>query len=318
MKKLFIIAALVAPTMVSAATLSFSPKVRQANPGDVIVVPIRITTAPGECVNAGTIALSFPADKISVQTIGRGESIFPFWLNEKTDNTLGAAEFSVGIPGGYCGQAIGDTGAVDIVAKVAFQYKSSEPATVVFGSSTMFALADGAGTPAEIITSPLVITKSASDTVRNEWIGEVVGDHFPPEQFTPEIMKDSTDEKSPFYLIFSTTDKQSGIDHFTVREEDPRTFGFHVGTSVRSDDVPAMSPFVLQDQALRSRIVVRAYDKAGNVTESILPPTNERPTFENSEWGVLLFIGAGVAAFAVIMLWSMKKIWWKNNKEIEI
>lgn len=313
MKKLFIFIALVSPMFVSAASLSFSPSAKLANPGDVIVVPIRLTIAKGECVNAGTISLVYPADRVSVETVGRGESIFPFWLNEHIDNTAGSAEFSVGIPGGYCGQAAGDTGAVDVVAKIAFQYKSSESVTVAFASSTIFALADGTGTEAPLITTPLTIAKSGGATVRNEWLGEVAADHFPPEPFTPEIMRDITDEKSPFYLIFTTTDKQSGIDHYTVREEDPRIFGFHVGSSVRSQDIQAQSPYVLQDQALRSRIVVRAYDKAGNMIESILPPTNERPVFENSEWGVLVFIGAGIAAFVLIMLWSMKRLWWPKN-----
>lgn len=305
--------ALAAPVIVSAATLSFDPESKLSSPGDVILVPLRIYVDRDECVNAATVSIVYPADKISVQTIGRGESIFPLWLNEKIDNTAGESHFSVGIPGGFCGEVAGDTGHVNIVAKVAFQYKSNVPTVVGFGSSTEVALADGAGTIAVLLTKPLTVSLASGETVRNEWLGEVAGDHFPPEQFTPEIMKDSTSERSPFYLIFSTTDKQSGVDHYTVREEDPRSFGFHIGSSVHSKDIPAVSPYVLQDQTLRSRIVVRVHDKAGNVTEAILPPTNERPVFGGDNLGTYLILGAGVGVLISVLLWSMRRYVWRDD-----
>lgn len=313
----FALAMLVTPVLSQAATLFFDPSVKAATPGDVVVVPIRIAVDKDECVNVASIDLVYPASGMSVETIGRGGSIFPIWLDEKIDNTLGVVHFVVGIPGGYCGAVAGDTGTADTVAKIALQYKSSAPVVLAFASSTQVTLSNGSGDVAPLVTTPLSVTLATGSTVRNEWLSEVSGDKFPPEQFTPEIMKDTTDGHSPFLLAFTTTDKQSGIDHFTVREEDPREFGFHIGSKVRSVNIPTVSPYVLQDQTLRSRIVVRAYDKAGNMTETILPPTNERPVFEASDWGVITFLVSGLIAFIVLLMWSMRRFVWTRELQNE-
>jgi len=85
-------------------------------------------------------------------------------------------------------------------------------------------------------------------------------DTRPPEEFKPEI----AEIEGKKYLVFSTTDKTSGVDHYEVLE-----------TRDKKQDIwkKVESPYLLEDQSLQSKILVKAVDKAGNERISeIIPP----------------------------------------------
>ncbi len=293
------------PVFAQAATLRFDPPLRASVPGDVFVSTLRIDVSPGECINAVSVGIAYPADLFSLETVSRGESIFSLWLDQVIDKSAGQIHFIGGIPGGYCGKAVGDPGQSNIVAKVIFQYKgnqASSPATIAMLPDTEVDLNDGHGGRAALTTLPMTVTYAATSTSRNEWIGVVNDDTFPPEEFVPEIIKDVNNPKSPYYLVFDTTDKQSGVEHYEVLEEDPNSFGFRLGSRIKAKPAPATSPYLLQDQTLSSRIVVRAYDNAGNMQEEIIPPKNYRSlldTFSFSDYilPLILLIVSSIAVF---------------------
>lgn len=285
MKKIFLTCVLLcAPVFASAATLRFDPPLRPSVSGDVFVATLRVDVSPGECVNAVAVAVSYPTQLLTLNAVSRGESIFSLWIDQKEDKEKGEIRFDAGIPGGYCGRAVGDPGQSNVVAKLVFQYKgksSADTASIGFLPETEVDLNDGRGTKADLVTVPMSVQYADTSASRNEWLSVVSEDVYPPEEFIPQIYKDTSDAKSLFYLVFDAADKQSGIEHYEVVEEDPNSFGFRIGSRVKAKPAPVTSPYVLQDQTLSSRIVVRAYDHAGNVQEAIIPPKNYRSLFDS-------------------------------------
>jgi len=80
-----------------------------------------------------------------------------------------------------------------------------------------------------------------------------------PEEFTPQVM--DIEEKK--YLVFSAMDATSGIDHYEVSE-----IGLNWLGGVELEQEPewkiAKSPYLLEDQDLKSIVKIKAVDKAGN------------------------------------------------------
>ncbi len=113
-------------------------------------------------------------------------------------------------------------------------------------------------------------------------------DATPPGEFEPQI----AEIEGKKYLVFVTDDKTSGIEHYEVKEG-------------KRDFKRAMSPYLLEDQSLRSRISVKAADKAGNErTAEIVPPY--KITWKDIlPWVILGLIVAGV-------------IWWvtRNKRQV--
>ncbi|OGZ17544.1 MAG: hypothetical protein A2Z78_02020 [Candidatus Nealsonbacteria bacterium RBG_13_36_15] len=91
-------------------------------------------------------------------------------------------------------------------------------------------------------------------------------DATPPEKFTIEIGQDPSVFEGKYFLGFSTTDKISGIDYYEVKEG-------------KEDFKKAEIPYLLKDQSLKSRILVRAVDKAGNEQISEIIPPKEVPSY---------------------------------------
>ena len=277
---------LLLPNSLFAATLSLDPAQGTYGPGDMFVVTVRIDTTANECINAATIDLSFPKNLIKVTAVSKGESLMTLWTDEPFINKeQGRLSFSGGIPGGYCGRVLGDPGKTNIIGKVVFSVLSgaesvptlttSVPLEINFASSTSVLLNDGFGTIAPLTLHGSNLTRAlVSKGLKNEWLDIVHSDTTPPDAFSPSIQHNASTFSGKYFIVFSTVDKQSGIEHFEVMEDDPVRLGFVRGKNAHAQFVPAMSPYVLQDQELRSRIIVRAIDNAGNVQESILPPVN--------------------------------------------
>ena len=89
-------------------------------------------------------------------------------------------------------------------------------------------------------------------------------------------------------MVFATIDKTSGVDYYEVKE------GKH-------DFQRAESPYLLEDQSLRSKISVRAVDKAGNERiAEIIPPF--KVSWKDIVILLAILIGIGV------ILWIISKI----------
>ena len=195
------------------------------------------------------------------------------------------------------------------------------PMVFAFGSTTQVLLNDGFGSVAPLTLKNATITRTLqSSGVKNEWLDIVHADTVPPDQFDVSIHHDQNTLDGRYFIIFSTVDKQSGVDHFEVMEDDPSRIGFTRGSNAHASFQSAMSPYVLRDQSLKSRVTVRAIDNAGNIEESILPPsagafslnvandTGSIPSQYQYIWWFVL-----VALFAVILFFA----YWHNSMKVK-
>ena len=107
-----------------------------------------------------------------------------------------------------------------------------------------------------------------------------------PEKFQAEIGQDPSVFEGKYFLGFSTQDKTSGIDYYEVKEG-------------KGDFKRAQMPYLLDDQTLNGKIIVKAVDKAGNEQISeIIPPRKPVPYLLI----ISIFIGFIVLLFTVLLL----------------
>lgn len=273
-----------------AATLSIDPEILTVGPGDTFIGTIRLDTSQDECVNAVSIELYYPSDWMNASAVSKGESLLTLWADEPfVDREHGRVFLSGGIPAGYCGRVQGDPGKTNILAKIIFSIPGNMiggkvatgeiPLAITFGSSTRVLLNDGFGTPAPLMFKHAEYHRTlTSQGMKNEWLDVVHTDNIPPDLFTIAVEHDAHAFDGKNFIVFSAVDKQSGIHHYEVTEDDPTNLGFIYGKKVKSSFVIATSPYVLTEQTLQSRIIVRAYDHAGNMQEAIHAPTNGTST----------------------------------------
>jgi len=89
-------------------------------------------------------------------------------------------------------------------------------------------------------------------------------DTAPPAEFTPTVGYVGAAVISRYLVSFFTTDNLSGIDHYEVGVIDKTQ-----PTTVSPVFVPAESPYQIPfDESSEKQIIVRAFDKAGNVREA--------------------------------------------------
>jgi len=124
-------------------------------------------------------------------------------------------------------------------------------------------------------------------------------DTTPPEALEPQIGQEPKVFEGKYFIAFSTIDKQTGIDYYEILEADKR--GYQRGTIRKAEWKKGSSPYLLEDQSLRSVIKVKAVDKAGNERiEEIVPPY--KVTWKDVLVIILILIGAGV------IYWIIRKI----------
>lgn len=316
---LSLISYLFSPTLASAAVLSLDPVRGNFGPGDMFVMTVRIDTGVDECINASDVDIVFPSSLVKVTAVSKGESLMTLWTDGPLiENEKGKVSWSGGIPGGYCGRVVGDPGKTNILGKVVFTVLSTKdsageiPMEFTFGSSTKVLLNDGFGSVAPLEVKSAAITRTLrSSGVKNEWLDIVRSDTTPPDQFDVSIHHDPSTLYGKYFIIFSTVDKQSGVDHFEVMEDDPARIGFIIGGNEHASFQPVTSPYVLRDQSLKSRVTVRAIDNAGNIEQAILPPSsgafstiaaNDTGSISSQYQDVWWFVLVGI--FALILVFA--------------
>lgn len=286
--KIFVFAILlVAPSFAAqAATLYFTPSSGSNGFGDVFAVDMKIDLdSADECINTVQGVVGFDNDYLEAVDFSGGESILSLWIDlPKTGDMPNAnhekrIKFTGGIPGGYCGKIPGDPGESNIIGKIIFKVKDFKAdavpkpvAKVFFLDGTQVLLNDGLGTAAKLVLkeSDFTITEQQAEQ-KKEWDGIKNEDNIPPEPFVIEIQRSASMYNGKNYLIFNTTDKQSGIDRYEVLEtrfddngEGNSWFPWFGAKKAEPEWKPGNIPYILEDQTLSSNIKVRAIDKAGN------------------------------------------------------
>ena len=155
-------------------------------------------------------------------------------------------------------------------------------------------LNDGKGTKDGVRVKNLVIDvlpKKIDSRPRDDWNDITLNDKTSPEFIEAIISRDSYVFDNQYFVSFFAVDKDSGIAYYEIKEGD-RDF-------VRSE-----SPYLLQDQSLKSTVQIKAVDKAGNesITKAkitVLPA----PFYKN----ILFWIFVTLVILALIF-W-LRRLW---------
>jgi len=272
-----------------------------------------------DCVNVVEATVTYPVGTLEMIDISRGESILTLWPEEpRVDQGAGTVTFAGGIPGGFCGAVEGPGAASDAsgVLRLVFRaianregITATRTATIGFGEPTSVLLHDGFGTVAPLTTQGATVAiRETGALPEDAWQQSLAADTFPPEAFTLFVNRDPSIFDNAFYVTFSTTDKQTGIDYYEIRETDE--YGYTPGTreAPQWKKVAANEPYRLADQDLQSLVEVRAVDKAGNERIASLSPDDFVPvgSRKGANAGLIAAIGA-LAVLSAAALFLMAK-----------
>jgi hypothetical protein len=282
------------PLVAKGAILYFEPSKGEHHLGDTFIVDLRIDTE-GECINTVKAIVSFPKEILEAKDFSTGNSILNLWIeNPKIDQKEGLISFVGGIPGGFCGPLPGEPEKPNLLGRIIFRVRETDAeleheteVKLEFLDSCQVLLNDGFGTPAKLTLKEAIFTilPEKAEVPKEEWQEELAKDDIPPEPFEIKISQDPSIFGGKYFIVFSTTDKQTGIDHYEVAEQ-RRTLRQTTLNWKRAE-----SPYLLEDQSLKSIILVKAVDKAGNerIAEYI-PPQKPFP------WWIIIpiLVGAGI------------------------
>jgi len=304
----FVLICVLIPIGVNGATLYLSPSTAKYGVGETFIVEVRIDLEPGENINVVEVKLQYPADILEVKDISFGNSILTV-IPEKPKisvvsceiyNSCGFISFGGGIIGGYTGRIPGDPGLSNLLAKIIFsiipRQMSRNFAEIIFQESSRVLLNDGFGTPAKLTAKNSTIEIRPpyfEEKKKDGWKKEIENDKIPPEPFKPEIIE--IDGK--YYLIFSTTDKKTGVDHYEISETKNKN---------KENWQKEESPYLLTDQSLKSFIKVKAVDKARNERIETIYPS--QITLKIRMWQIILVSVLFFAILTLLYLWLRKFI----------
>ncbi len=266
-----------------AAELLLEMGNREFAPGEEFLTSVFLNTA-GESVNALEGTLFFPEELLEVKTVRDGNSIINFWIERPAIGQAGTIIFSGITPGGY-------QGAKGLLFSVIFQTKTSGQGAIGIRAAKVLRN-DGEGTSVEVKISPFRFSISKGGDLTYPKI-EAVKDTDPPEKFKPEIAQNAALFGGGWFLVFATQDKGSGINRYEVCEENEKTCAV------------AGSPYLLQNQALDKKILVKAIDKNGNERIEIFYPPNFHSWYKNY-WILAILIIAAVIIGVILRrgLWQ--------------
>ena len=283
--------ALAPPLTASAAEIYFDNKNQEIRVGDQFEVGVFINTEK-EFINVIEGKIIFPEEFLEVKEIRDGNSIVNFWV-ERPKVGAGEILFSGIIPGGYLNEK-------GLIFSIIFQLKQ-EGRGVIEAENIKVLLNDGQGTETEVNVSNFnfVILKQIPSSVPI-----VIGleDTEPPESFVPATGQDAELFDNKWFLAFATQDKISGVAYYAIHEST------RMKTQIAEEEwIAAESPYVLEDQKLRSYIYVKAVDKNGN-ERVVMLPSSEPPFWHKNYIIYTIYIVFGLYVIGII--W--KKIWRKK------
>ncbi len=298
------------PSLAQGAVIYLDPAAGNYPPGVTFAVDVRLDNQ-NQCVNAAEVDIAYPKDLIQAVDVSDGDSIFSLWVKDPTIYAnYGLISFLGGLPGGYCGRVAGDPTLSNKLATIYFRFPTStaitsssvpQTADISFVSTTRAVLNDGLGTLADLTTAGASYTQilKGQYAAQNVWQEAIQNDTTPPEPFSVGVYRDQSLFGGQLFAVFSTVDKQTGIDHYEVAEVPAQDVG--LGEN-QWNWVRAVSPYLIRNQNLNGMIEVRAIDKAGN--ERLASYSMEKlPTTPSWQLKVFAYLAlVGIGGFSLIQL----------------
>jgi hypothetical protein len=259
------------PFAVQAQSLSLSSAKTSYNVGDSFQVSLSINTG-GKIINTIEGVISVPLDKFQILDTRYGNSIISLWVERPTINSKeGIINFSGGVPGGF-GGSNGPILSFSLKAK-----KAGSGAVSLEGIKVL--LNDGLGTELKNISlhnlslaikeAPKPSSKPAPAGPKEEEKPVEVylppADTVPPESFIPLVSRNPGVADNKYFVSFFAVDKDSGISRYEITEK-PLILSY-LTSKFDKPWTAGESPYVLKGQWWAYKIIVRAYDQAGNYTD---------------------------------------------------
>jgi hypothetical protein len=239
-----VLLAAMAPMSLHASVLFTDPPMVQVKPETTFQVDLAIDTQ-GEDVNALEGKIQFPKDLLTLKEVRDGNSIINFWVERAVPGDS-PVSFSGIVPGGYQFPR-------GVILSLVFEAKASGEGAITLDGARVLRN-DGNGTAVSLSLAPTVF-RIAPDVEPSVPTVSPIDDRTPPEPFTPILAQDPTIFDGAWFLSFATQDKDSGIDHYEIRETTWwRGGGWTEGAS----------PYLLKRQDPSRPIFVKAIDRAGN------------------------------------------------------
>jgi len=269
----FIAIILLVVTPAYAARVYFEPAGGQFEVGDSINVSVFLDTE-GESINAVELGVKVP-QLLRIKSISKSGSAIQLWVKEPSFSNNNVSLIG-GIPGGSKSSRM-------LISKIVTQASAIGEGSIGFLPDSSVLLHDGQGT-ALTLTSvsggvfkivPRAKTEETPVPAEEGEDEEESTTPAPEEDVKEEAEIEITDKKRPqkfdiligsdprvfdgqHFISFFSTDKDSGIDRYEVKEG-------------KGEYKIAQSPYLLDDQNLKTVIRVRAYDGVGNYRESVYP-----------------------------------------------
>ncbi|MCX6753406.1 MAG: cohesin domain-containing protein [Candidatus Nomurabacteria bacterium] len=238
------------PNFSFASEIDFKTNTPNLGIGDEFTVQVILNTQ-GQSMNAISGDINFDDSFLSAENVIFANSIVPVWIDSPhiSGNSI---VFSGIMPGGYQSTVdpVTQNSVPGVIFNINFKVKSAGQNLIQFNDIHVYKN-DGLGTEDIVSINPFIL--NLNDVGSNYVVNNV--DIIPPENFTLTIFNDKNIYDGKNVLIFSTNDKQSGIDHYEIKEG-------------KYDWIRSESPYLLLDQNLSGEIDVKAIDLAGNYTIS--------------------------------------------------
>ena len=270
------------PSVIFASEIIFVPVTAMIAKGELLKVNVYVLSGEDR-INAVEGKVVFQKELLEVSKISYGNSILSFWPQIPVDQGEGVIAFSGVTPGGYASAERG------LLFSVIFKTLQEGSAMLELKNGLVLR-DDGAGSPTNLKVSNSVINITKNVTKQDTNMTAVLNkeldarnDHELPESFTPLVGSNPNIFDGKYFLVFSTVDKQSGLDHYEVQESARKT----------GDDtkwIRADSPYLLTDQTLRSFIIVKALDKAGNYRIENLDLGNTQKFYQSVTFWVIIIL----------------------------
>ena len=265
-----------------AATISVTSSNETVTVGEVFPVTVILDTED-QTINAVQSTISFPSDQFEFVSTDDSQSALSLWIQKPSLQNDGRLVFSGIAPGGFM---------LSDAPLVTLQFKATRAGEgTIKLEATKSLVHDGVGTEARVTEEKLALVVVEGVVVpraRSE-------DADVPEHFTPTLVTDPDLFDGADTLVFSTTDKGSGMSHFEIKE------GW-MGTYSR-----VTSPHRLIDQTRSKRIVIKAIDQVGNERIEVFYPQNFRLWYTQSQ------ILGGIVVMCLLVLCAlfigMRKLW---------
>ncbi|MEK7592170.1 MAG: cohesin domain-containing protein [Patescibacteria group bacterium] len=242
-----------------------------------------------KAVNAVEGRIIFPEDMLIVKEIRDGNSSINFWVENPRLEAPGKIIFSGITPGGF-------SGVNNLLFSITFKAKKTGTAAISISNAKALQN-DGEGTETSLALRNVAVEIKAGDSSSRK---EEVEDTVQPEPFALSIARDPSISNEEWFVAFATSDKDSGVSRYEIKEYRFSLF------AVLSPWRVAESPHILSDQALKSYIIVRAVDGAGNIRMAEVPPANALLWYELVFYWFILI---GVACTGVYLPFHI----WKRN-----